>query len=50
MVYIAKQKRKKWDKKFVKCIFTGYSDNIKGYRIYNPETRTVFTSTGCGHY
>ncbi|CAH2208163.1 jg4669 [Pararge aegeria aegeria] len=44
MVHVAKQKRKKWDKKSVKCILTGYPDNIKGYRVYNPETRTVFTS------
>lgn len=44
MVHVAKQKRKKWDKKSLKCILTGYPENIKGYRVYNPETRTVFTS------
>lgn len=44
MVHIAKEKRKKWDKKSSKCIFIGYPDNIKGYRVYNPETKTVTTS------
>lgn len=44
MVHVAKEKRKKWDKKSVECILVGYPDNIKGYRVYNPETKNVLTS------
>lgn len=44
MVHVAKEKRKKWDKKTTKCILIGYPDNIKGYRVFNPETRNVTTS------
>ncbi|GBP75030.1 Retrovirus-related Pol polyprotein from transposon TNT 1-94 [Eumeta japonica] len=44
MVHVAKEKRRKWDKKAVKCILMGYPDNIKGYRVYNPETRNISTS------
>lgn len=44
MVHIAKEKRKKWDKKSEKCILIGYPENIKGYRLFNPETKKVLTS------
>lgn len=39
--HIPKEKRKKLDKKAEKCIFVGYSENVKGYRVYNPENRCV---------
>lgn len=39
--HIPKEKRKKLDKKAEKCIFVGYSDTVKGYRVYNPDKRCV---------
>lgn len=44
MVHVPKEKRLKWDKKSEKCILVGYPDNVKGYRVYNPRTKTVSTS------
>lgn len=44
MVHVPKEKRLKWDKKANKLIFLGYSDNVKGYRVYNPETNSVTIS------
>lgn len=44
MVHIPKEKRLKWDKKAVNCILVGYSENVKGYRIYNPVKNTISTS------
>ncbi|GBP00527.1 Retrovirus-related Pol polyprotein from transposon TNT 1-94 [Eumeta japonica] len=45
MMHVPKAKRLKWDKKAVEihsCV--GYSENIKGYRLYNPETKKICTS------
>lgn len=33
--------RSKLDKKSEKCIFVGYSDKTKGYRLYNPLTKSL---------
>lgn len=44
MVHIPKEKRTKWDRKSKKHILVGYSENIKGYRIYDPTKNTVTTS------
>lgn len=44
MVHIPKEKRRKWDKKSVEHILVGYSENVKGYRVYNPATKTVSLS------
>lgn len=44
MVHVPKEKRVKWDKKSEKCIFLGYGDTVKGYRVYNPVRNNVFTS------
>ncbi|KAJ8714429.1 hypothetical protein PYW07_002654 [Mythimna separata] len=44
MVHVAKEKRKKWDKKSEKCILLGYPENTKGYRLYNPETKKILIS------
>jgi hypothetical protein len=27
------------DKKDEKCIFIGYKDGVKGYKLWNPETK-----------
>jgi hypothetical protein len=34
----------KIDKKVEKCIFIGYKDGLKGYNIWNPETKKVVYS------
>lgn len=44
MVHTPKEKRAKWDRKSTKHILVGYSDNVKGYRIYNPVNNKVTTS------
>ena len=38
------QLRKKLDSKGEKCIFVGYSDESKAYKIYNPSTKKVIIS------
>ena len=44
MVHVPKAKRLKLDKKSEKMILVGFSENIKGYRLYNKETKKVITS------
>lgn len=44
MVHVPKQNRLKWDRKSEKCILVGYSNDVKGYRIYNPKTNVITTS------
>lgn len=44
MKYIPKEKRHKLDKKSEKCILVGYPDDIKGYRVNNPDNHTITTS------
>lgn len=44
MVHVPKQKRLKWDRKSEKCILVGYSNDVKGYRIYNPKSNIITTS------
>ena len=34
----------KLDKKVEKCIFIGYKYGLKGYKIWNPETKKVVYS------
>ena len=34
----------KFDNKSEKCIFFGYSDVTKGYKLYNPEIRKLIVS------
>ncbi|KAK8926133.1 hypothetical protein KSP39_PZI018401 [Platanthera zijinensis] len=40
-VHIPKEKRGKLDMKSERCIFVGYKDGIKGYKLWNPVTKTV---------
>lgn len=39
--HIPKQLRRKLDRKAVKCVFVGYGENVKGFRMWNPETNKV---------
>ena len=43
-VHVPKEKRTKLDNKSEKCIFIGYKDGLKGYKLWNPETRKVVYS------
>jgi len=43
-VHVAKDKRTKLDNKFEKCIFIGYKEGLKGYKLWNLVTRKVFYS------
>lgn len=41
-VHIPKERRKKLNIKSEKCIFIGYKDIIKGYKLWNIATRNIF--------
>ena len=41
---IPDEKRKKLDAKSLKCVFVGYPEGKKGYKLYNPATRKMITS------
>ena len=43
-VHIPDQKRKKFDKKSIHCIFVGYPAGCKGYKLYNPATKKMLRS------
>jgi hypothetical protein len=43
-VHVLKENRSKLDKKAKKCIFIGYKDGLKGYKLWNPETKKVVYS------
>ena len=38
------QKRNKLEFKFKKCIFIEFTKGVKGYRLWDPEKRSAFTS------
>lgn len=44
MVHVPKERRTKWDKKARKHILVGYSEHVKGYRVYDPVKNQVTTS------
>ena len=43
-VHVPKEKRTKLDSKSAKCIFIGYKDGLKGYKLWNLVTRKVVYS------
>jgi hypothetical protein len=43
-VHVPKENRSKLDKKPKKCIFIGYKDGLKGYKLWNPKTKKVVYS------
>ena len=43
-IHVPKEKRTKLDNKSKRCIFIGYKDGLKGYKIWNLETRKVVYS------
>ncbi|GBP14615.1 Retrovirus-related Pol polyprotein from transposon TNT 1-94 [Eumeta japonica] len=44
ILHIPKERRLKWDTKSKLHILVGYAENIKGYRIYDPDKRSVVIS------
>jgi hypothetical protein len=43
-VHVQKENRIKLDKKAEKCIFIGYKDGVKGYKLWNLETKKIVYS------
>ena len=43
-VHLPDQKRGTLDRNSVPCIFLGYPDNSKGYKLYNPESKQLLQS------
>ena len=43
-VHIPKHKRGKLESKSVKCVFVGYQDGCKGWRLYEPRSNQLFVS------
>jgi hypothetical protein len=44
LLHIPSELRKKLDERSEKCIFTGYSETTKAYRLYNPITKKLILS------
>jgi hypothetical protein len=39
--HIPKERRQKWDDKGEKCVFIGYSEQSKAYKLYNPPKKDL---------
>lgn len=44
---VPSEQREKLDEKGEKYIFIGYSDESKGYRLYNPSTKKIYGFSRC---
>ena len=44
LTHVPKELRRKLDDKATKCIFVGYSRESKGYRLYDPHSKRIFSS------
>ena len=42
--HVPKENKSTLDKNVEKCIFIGYKDGLKGYNIWDPETKKVVYS------
>lgn len=42
MAHIPKELRRKWDEKARSCLFLGYLEHTKGYRLYDEKTKKIF--------
>ena len=42
--HVPKDNKKKLDAKSEPCVFIGYSDESKAYRLYNPKTKKTLIS------
>lgn len=40
-MYIPKEKWSKLENKAVKCIFISYKDDVKGYKLWNLENKSI---------
>ena len=43
-VHISDEKRSKLDDKSMTCVLFGFSEESKGYRMYNPKTKKIVVS------
>lgn len=42
LAHVPKQSRKKWDEKSKECIFLGYAEDSKGYRLFDTSKKKIF--------
>lgn len=40
-VHVPKERRQKFNSKAEKCVFVGYDENVKGFRVWNPITGKI---------
>jgi hypothetical protein len=43
-VHVPKENKSKIDNTHEKCIYVGYKDGLKGYKVWNPKTKKVVYS------
>lgn len=44
MAHVPKPKRKKWDAKAFECILTGFDEDTKAYRLWDPKSKKIIKS------